>query len=472
MALLALLSALAIGYGYFTAYSANRYFEATHQRLNADVAAHIAEFSKPFLKQGVNRSGADAIFFNTMVTNPSTEVYLLDTAGVLLLYHAPVERIRRRRVSLAPIRQFIRMGGTDYVKGDDPRSEQGQKIFSAAEVRQNGRLQGYVYVILGGEAYQTVMEQLFRGYVLPWGILILLTTLTAAGLMGLLWVYRLRRSMNVVIDGVRQFQQGDLSARIPVMDSRELALVANTFNDMAMTLADSVERLTQSERVRRELVANISHDLRTPITAIHGYAQALTTHALPVETQQKYADTLVQSTGKLVKLIDELAELTKLEARETVPVFEPFPFADVLGEVLTRFTLLAESQQITLTCLNCQLPVICLADVGLIERVLQNLLENALKNTPTGGTVRVELRQSTPNVLTVIIENTVFGFPGSLALFLTSSSSARSVGTASEPAGLGLSIVDKMLSLHHTRLQVGQPNPDTLCLSFDLPVFE
>ncbi|ADB38508.1 sensor histidine kinase [Spirosoma linguale] len=469
LTLLALLTALACVYGYLTAYSAIRYFDATHQRLNVDVAAHIATFTKPFLTQGVNQAGADDIFFNAMVTNPSAEVYLLDSTGRVLVYHAPATKIKRSQVSLEPIREFISQKGKVYIKGDDPRSVADQKIFSVAEVRNNSRMQGYVYVILGGEQYGSVMESLLQSHVLLWGLLTLLITLTAALLIGLISFHRLTRGMEAITVAVGQFRQGDYLARVQVKASRELALVADTFNDMADELSRTITNLTQSERIRRELVASISHDLRTPITAIHGYADALTTNTLPEDTRHQYADVIAQGSKKLIIMVDELAELAKLEARDTQLQPEPFAIADLLSEVIARFTPLAERQQLMLMCMNCQSSVFCYADVGLIERVLQNLLENTLKNTPANGIIQVELSQPESGLLTISVQNPVSHLPDFIQAYLRSDvcTPERTPGS-----GLGLAIVEKILKLHDTRLRAAQPEANFIRFSFELPVYK
>lgn len=245
---LLMLMLLAAVYSYLTAYSANRYFEATYQRLNHEVAAHIAKFARPFINQQVNRRGADEIFFNAMVTNPSAEVYLLDSAGTILVYHAPDEKIKRSRVSLGPVRQFIQARGRVYIKGDDPRSEGETKIFSAAEVLRNGRLQGYVYVILGSEEYGSVMTRLRQEYVLQWGTKTGLITLLAALTIGLLAFYYQTRNLRHVVQTISQFSRGDFAARIRVRSSSEVAQVADTFNNMADRLASTIADLRSRSR--------------------------------------------------------------------------------------------------------------------------------------------------------------------------------------------------------------------------------
>jgi signal transduction histidine kinase len=463
---LLILTLLAIIYSYLTAYSANRYFEATYQRLNQDVAAHIAKFARPFINQQVNRRGADEIFFNAMVTNPSAEVYLLDSTGRILLYHAPISKIKRQRVSLEPVRQFIQTHGQAFVKGDDPRNASEQKIFSAAEVIRDGRQQGYVYVILGSEEYGSAMALLRQDYVLQWGLKTMIITLLAALTVGLLAFYFQTRNLRAVVQTVKKFSEGDFSARIQVGESSEVAQVAATFNAMADRLTSTIANLRLSEQVRRDLVANISHDLRTPITAIRGYAETLALTATLNDTQTKqYVSIILQSTNTLMKRVNELFELSKLDTKEASLQREPFILADLVTEVFSKFQLLVQSKHIAFECINCDLTTPCYADISLMERVIQNLVENAVSYTPESGFIQLEL-ENKGQLISVSVLNSMPELSEPVWAYMTGSASARPPNV-----GLGLLIVRKILSLHQTELSVERLTDDTVCFSFTLPVY-
>ena len=463
---LLILTLLAAVYSYLTAYSANRYFEATYQRLNQDVAAHIAKFARPFINQQVNRRGADEIFFNAMVTNPSAEVYLLDSTGRILLYHALASKIKRQRVSLEPVRQFIQTHGQAFIRGDDPRNETEQKIFSAAEVIREGRQQGYVYVILGSEEYGSAMALLRQDYVLQWGLKTMLITLLAALTVGLIAFYVQTRNLRTVVQTLNRFSEGDLSARIQVRASSEVAQVATTFNEMADRLTSTIANFRQSEQVRRDLVANISHDLRTPVTAIRGYAETLAlTPTLTDDQTKQYVGIILQSTKTLMKRINELFELSKLDAAETPLQREPFILADLVTEVFSEFQLLVQSKNIPFECINCDLTTPCYADISLMERVIQNLVENAVNYTPEGGFVQLEL-ESTEQLISVSVLNSTHDLPESVWAYMTGSTSIRPPSV-----GLGLLIVRKILSLHQTELSLERRTDETVCFSFTLPVY-
>ncbi|GAB4019518.1 ATP-binding protein [Spirosoma migulaei] len=469
---LLMLGLLATVYGYLTVTLVNRYFEATHQRLNREVAAHIVKFMAPFNQEGVNRKGAEAIFFQAMVTNPSVEVYLLDSLGRVELYHADDGQIKRHQVDIAPVREYIQNEGAIYIKGDNPRDEQKQTIFSAASVFRNGRLQGYVYVILTSSVYGSVMGLLRQNYVIQWGVGTLLITLLAALAIGLLAVYRLTKNLRHVIERVQQFQMGDFSTRIRVEPASELAVLADTFNNMAETLTRNIDQLQQAEQLRRNLVATVSHDLRTPLAAIHGYSETLVLkNTLPEDQKKEYAGIILQSTRKLIKLVAELFELSKLEAHETVPHREPFVLAELVMEVFAKCRLLAQHKQIAFTCENCQLSTPCFADVGMLERVIQNLIENAIRYAPSDTFVRIELVQE-PTTLTVHIDNAMAGLTDPIRAYLLGSSPDGNLAERPTGAGLGLVIVRKILDLHHSQLVANQPTTQTIRFTFSLPVYQ
>lgn len=469
---LLLLTILAGIYVYVTAVSAQRYFEATHQRLNREVAAHIVKFMPPFQNGKIQQKQAERIFFNVMVTNPSVEVYLLDTAGVILTYKAPTGKVRLKQVSLPPLQQFIRARGELFIRGDDPRHPGTQKIFSAAQVLQGRRVVGYIYVVLTSEEYIAETELMFRSHVVRLSILTVAITLVAALVTGLLAFWIITRNLNQIIRTVKQFREGDWQARIPFKAKGELGELAATFNEMADTLLRNVAELNRTEKLRRELIGNISHDLRTPLATVHGYAETMLMKkdTLTAEERNQYTNVILQSSERLKKLVAALFELSKLEAQEVQIHPEPFVIAELLQEAMQEFKITAQHKEINLVCAGCETPVRVAADIGLLERVLQNLLDNAVKYTPAGGTVTLQLTPQ-PQALEISVTDTGPGIPETLLPYLFEHyqrfSSAPTAG-----AGLGLVIVKKILELHHTQIFVASKLGQGTRFWFHLPVYQ
>ena len=464
---------LVAGYSLLTGFIAIRYFKASHQRLNREVATHIAKFSQPFVGMNkANHKATERIFFNAMVTNPSAEVYLLDTMGRVMVYEAPPEKIKRHRVNLAPIRQFIQTQGLDFIEGDDPRQSAGKQVFSAAQVRDQGRLLGYVYVVLLGESYGATLTQLFQDYSIEWGLKITLFLLLAAFAVGFAVFYLLTRDLTRIIRTVMRFRDGDLTARTQLKPTSDLVPLANAFDTMADQLANSLAQLQTAEQLRRDLVANVSHDLRSPITSIRGYAETLDMDASLNSTQKHYVGAILQSTQRLTNRINELFELSKLEAKERKPEKEPFLLADLLTETYTNFQLIAQQKAIAFSCVNCELPSVCYADINMIEHVLQNLVENAIHYSPEGGHVRLHLASMDQHIAVSVV-NSIPALPEAISDYLSQINQIDSTDASVRPpnSGLGLAIVMKILSLHDSRLHVTRLSETDISFSFDLPVY-
>lgn len=463
---------LVAGYSLLTGFIAIRYFKETHQRLNREVAAHIATFSKPFVGMNVNYKATERIFFNAMVTNPSAEVYLLDTTGQIMIYHSPPEKIKRHRVNLAPVRRFIQTHGFVFIQGDDPKQVDGQQVFSAAQVVDKGQLQGYVYVVLLGEGYGTSLSQLLKSYAVEWGLKTTLFMLLATLAVGFLVFYLLTRDLTRIIQTVIRFRDGDLTARTQLKSTGDLAPLANAFNNMADQLTQSLDQLRTSEQLRRDLVANVSHDLRSPMTSIRGYAETLDMDSSLNTIQKSHVAAILHSTQRLTKRVNELFELSKLEARERQPEKEPFLLSDLLTEIFTNFQLLAEQKRIAFTCVNCELPTVCYADVNMVEQVLQNLVENAIRYTPDKGRVQIQL-DNQGQKLTVSVLNSVRSLSEPTLNYLLSHQLNNTESVKRPPnTGLGLAIITKILSLHGSALHVTMPTDHEVCFSFALTVYQ
>jgi methyl-accepting chemotaxis protein len=234
---LAVLTLLAGTYVYITVNSARQYFEAAQQRLNSQVAGRIVQYMSPFVEDGVDEGGVQRIFFNAMVINPSIEVYLLDTAGRILTYHTPGASLLRKKVALQPVERYITSGQTLFIRGDDPRSETREKIFSAARVARDGRLSGYVYVVLTGERYDSALALLLGDHIARLVSSTLAVTLLVDVRDRLVAFWFITRNLTAITSTVRRFREGDLTARIRLRATGELAQLARTFNQMADKMA-------------------------------------------------------------------------------------------------------------------------------------------------------------------------------------------------------------------------------------------
>ena len=469
---LLLLLILGVAYVFMTAFTARRYFQETNQKLNAMVAGSIASHVQPISGGVINREALKGLFDNAMVINPSVEVYLLDPEGTILAYSAPDSLIKRTSVGLAPIREFLRNHGSTFVMGDDPRNPDRQKEFSVARLEQDGVLEGYLYVVLGGQEYDSITRMLLGSYILQLGTRTMILTVIAAAVIGLI-VFRLTtKGLRTTVAAVRKFRDGDLEARAPAGGSLEVEELATAFNEMAASISDHLDQIKAMDTLRRDLVANVSHDLRTPLVSIHGYVETvlMKSEKLSGEELKRYLTTVLTSTEKLKRLVEELFELSKLEARQREPMIEAFSLAELIQDVARKYQMLAERRGISVeTSLPRDLPLVN-ADIALMERVFQNLLDNALQYTPDNGAIRISLTAAKGNI-NVNVADTGCGIPeGELPhIFERYHRASDSLPPNDTGAGLGLAIVKKILELHNVSISVASRVREGTSFTFELP---
>ncbi|MDX1409570.1 MAG: histidine kinase dimerization/phospho-acceptor domain-containing protein, partial [Saprospiraceae bacterium] len=317
--LVGILGILGVVYVLISGFTARKYLDEFQQQLYGGLADSIVSQVRPFVDGEVDTIAVQDIMHSIMVINPSAEVYLLDTTGSIVTYMAPHKKIKLERVDMAPIRAYLADDRPRIVKGDDPRHPDQSKIFSVAPIEEQDGMAGYLYVILASEDQQRVASSLFESYFFRLGARFFFLALIVALVIGSFAIWYLTKHLTRISATVRRFKEGDLLARIeqPDGDWKELA---ETFNEMADTINRNITSLKSVESLRRELIANVSHDLRTPLSILRGYIETLKMKTdLSEEERQRYLDIANQSAEKLSRLVTQLFEFSKLEARQIEP---------------------------------------------------------------------------------------------------------------------------------------------------------
>nr|WP_173025089.1 HAMP domain-containing sensor histidine kinase [Acidovorax sp. SRB_14] len=449
--------------------SSGKHEQEVIQRLSSGLAAHIAENPELMQPDGLNQAAVKDLFDKLMAVNPSVEVYLLGLDGRIEAQAAPPGHLKRDRVQLGPIRALL-AGGPLPIVGDDPRGLDTSKVFSAAPLRMAGRDAGYVYVVLQGEDHDALVANMTADNVLrttlrSMGLVALLGLL--AGLAAFRLITRPLRELTAVVQRFETEGIASLQSETPRLErlSRggdEIAQLGQAFAQMTQHLAEQWRELTLQDQQRRELFANISHDLRTPLTSLHGYLETLLLKAgtLDEAERRRYLEIALDQSRKVGRLAQEVFELARLEYGVVKPEKESFALADLVQDVFQKFELAAEARHQRLhPDIAPGLPVVS-ADLGMIERVLTNLLDNAIRHTPVGGEIVVQLRAQNAGV-TVQVSDTGAGIPGELqkSLFMRPVFMSGSRTDSTGSGGLGLVIVKRILQLHGSDIQLVQ-QPD------------
>jgi signal transduction histidine kinase len=272
---------------------------------------------------------------------------------------------------------------------------------------------------------------------------------------------------------IRRFDSGDPGSdpadRAPEpMQRDEIVALQTAFRQMADRIEAQWRALKQQDQERREMVANISHDLRTPLTSLHGYLETLSLKAdkLSAEERQRYLAIALAQSAKVGGLAQSLFELARLEHGMVQAMPEDFSIVDLTQDVLEKFALPAEAKHLQLCAgVPPSLPAVS-ADLGMIERVLTNLLDNAIRHTPAGGVIEVDLASQNGSVA-ITVSDTGPGIPPALreSLFQRPFPS----GGAHRGGGLGLLIVQRMLQLNGSQVRLVEGQVGTT-LTFILPV--
>jgi signal transduction histidine kinase len=476
--LLGLLATLGVVLVMVAVQSTRRYEQEVTQRLNQSLAAHLVAEDVLMTDGVVNPDALEHVFHTLMVINPSIEVYLLDLEGLVVTYSAPEGRVKRERVSLAPIKAFL--GGTEDlpILGDDPRSPHRRKVFSVAPIMVDDRYEGYLYVVLAGEEYESVAQVFRSSQILRLSVAVVGTVLLVALFAGIGLFRVLTRRLRHLTAAVERFRNSDFSdpaavARFRPGSSRdEIGILSRAVSQMADRIIRQVQALRQTDELRRELVANVSHDLRTPLSSLQGYLETvlLKEDRLTPDERRRFLETAGRQAERLGSLVDELFELARLESTEVTPDVEPFPLAELVQDVVQEFQLSASERGVRLAAsLPDDLPPVA-ADIGLIQRVLQNLVENALKHTEHGGSVTVVLAPAGEAVV-VRVEDTGCGIPQEdLVRVFDRFYQGAADSTEDRPRrGLGLAIVKRILDLHGSAIEAASTVGRGTIFSFSLP---
>ncbi len=463
-----LLAALGILFITITYFAVNYYHQASTQRLNKEVAAHIATYTSPFTGAGLNKEKADSVFQSAMVLSPAAEVYFLDNTGKVIYFHASKNDIKEWNISTKPIEEYIATKGEQYITGVDPKDPDHNKIFSAADVSNGKEMLGYIYVILDSEKSESIMGLLMGGHILSLTLKSFIIILLLSFIFSFLYLKRIGKNFQQMIAVLERFEKGEYAARFNLQSQDEMLPVTSAFNKMADLLVENINKLTRSEDERKNFIAAISHDLRTPLSIARGYTETLLLKKQPITEQEDYAKLIYTKILQIENMVKQLFELSKIDAVEFKPQMEPFVFSEIVQEAVNTHQLIAAERKLTMNCTGCSSMIWIKADVSMIERVIQNLVDNALKNTPENGSVNISV-EAGPDTVKFTIENNGTALNQSILHWIASTGNAEMLSSGRpQKAGLGLVIVQKILFLHHTKL-VAETKDDLTSFSFNLP---
>ncbi|QBD80479.1 HAMP domain-containing histidine kinase [Ktedonosporobacter rubrisoli] len=291
--------------------------------------------------------------------------------------------------------------------------------------------------------------------------------------LSLLLAHHFTRPLKSLIEATEQMKQGQYTQRVtPLRSQDELGRLALAFNEMAATIEADVEELHRQEQQRRELLANIAHDLATPLTAIQGFSEALADDIITDPTARlETAQRIGREVQRLRRLVADLQQMTSFESGRAPLDRAPLDMQSLVDETLT--VVEPECAQMGISVHN-EIPAATpavLADSDRIAQVLLNLLDNARRHTPYGGRISVGARREGDS-LHIWVSDTGSGIPSADLphIFERFYRADRSRSGATGGSGLGLSIVKAIITAHGGKVWAESQPGDGTYITFTLPL--
>ena len=271
---------------------------------------------------------------------------------------------------------------------------------------------------------------------------VLLLTVVFVAFDSLRRYHMVQKPLRRITAAAHRLMQGDFTARIPVqhsLDRRDaLREVAECFNQMA-------EELSGTETLRTDFIANVSHELKTPLAAIQNYAVLLQQPDLPEESRREYARSIADTARRLAGLITNILRMNKLENQQIYPQQDVFDLGEQLCQCLLGFEDAWEAKNL---CIETDLAddVTLQSDQELLTLVWNNLFSNAIKFTPPGGTLAVSLTQEGGDVV-VQVRDTGCGFGSEVGQHIFEKFYQGDPSRATQGNGLGLALVKRIMEI-------------------------
>lgn len=299
---------------------------------------------------------------------------------------------------------------------------------------------------------------------------IIIVFVIIANLIGFVLIYifskKISKPLLEMNNAAKIISSGDFEKRLSVKNKDEVGQLADSFNEMA-------ESLYNQEKRRREFISNISHDLRSPLTSMRGFLQAIIDGTIPEEKQQHYLNIILDESERLAILANNILDINKLEEPEKKLNLTKFDLNDLIRKTIYNFETRVMNKSINLTLTFAEEKTFVNADYEKIQRVIYNLVDNAVKFVDIGGLISIETRIKEKKVYVSVKDNGKgISFENQKRIFDRFYKVDHSRGEDKKGSGLGLAIVKEFIKAHGENVTI-KSEPDKGCefifsLSIDL----
>lgn len=299
------------------------------------------------------------------------------------------------------------------------------------------------HTVMGFVLIQTAAQTVhasYQGMIVPIALAALILVVLSATAVFFI-ARQMSRPLSAMAQAAGSMARGDFDARAPEGGSREIQELSQAFNQMAA-------QLSTLEKSRRDFVANVSHELRSPITSIQGFAQGMLDGTIPQEQHGQYLQVVVDETHRLAKLINNLLNLSRMENEETSLAWSDFDVNELARRVLIARMASIDEKQLDIEADFDDAGCFVHADYDQIQQVIINLLDNAIKFTPAGGKITLSSHRAGDHVSLRVQDNGVGILPEDAPHIFDRFYKADKAHTVGKGTGLGLAICQRIMEKH------------------------
>ena len=366
------------------------------------------------------------------------DIYIVDTDGTIMVSSTGHSTAK-------PLENFniLDFSSGNYTIGNFYGTYEEEALCAYAPIIKSYLIHGYLIICVPMDYVLGISSDLLDGAYLTLLIIFLLSLLILV-----IHILFIQRPMRKMVKAAKQYHRGEYSQPVMISRNDEFGYMAATFNYMA-------HELQTLEDDQRKFVSNISHYFRSPLTSIKGYAQAMADGTIPVEMQDKYLNIIIFETERLEKLTQSLLELNKYGSKGYFLDVSTFDLNDCIKMTVRTFEQISKEKQISFHLILTGDTLYVRADLGRIQQVMQNLIDNAIKFSHNDSSISIETTVRGDKVF-ISIKDHGIGIPKDSInkIWERFYKTDLSRGKDKKGTGLGLAIVKEIISAHNENINV------------------
>lgn len=377
---------------------------------------------------------------NAMRLYLNSSLWFTDADGVLITSsNLDNTRIPKEIENFDP----AEIGSNQHITGNYHGYFDEDVITVMAPVTQGFYTKGYILIHKPVSYIQAVCDQMMFPVYITIAAIFALSFIILLG-----FHFFIYRPLRQITEAAKQYASGNLTYEIPVYTHDEIGYLSVSMNYMSAQLRDM-------EEYQKKIVANVSHDFRSPLTSIKGYVEAMTDGTIPPELHGKYLDIILFETERLIDLTKDLLTLNEFDTKEMMLTKSEFDIQEMIKNTAASFEGVCTSKRISIRLLLLHDGPAVYADKGKIQQVLYNLIDNAIKFSENESTVTVEVTQRGEKIF-ISVKDSGIGIPRKELnkIWERFYKSDLSRGRDKKGTGLGLAIVKEAIQAHDEHINV------------------